>query len=114
MRRFQDSLPKSLSAKTAFVLVSIDSDHDTPFVLHAYRQAVSLPEASGVLLHGDAFSVRVLSKLLGFRYRSTGPDQFAHSNLIRVLNTSGDVAYQRVGLSGDDSAVLAAIAHAAN
>lgn len=109
MKRFQASLPGSLRARTAFVLVSIDSEHDTPAALAAYRNERALPRETWSLLHGDADSVRELAMLVGEKYRSTGPLQFAHSNLITVLNRSGEIAYQRTGLAGADAEVVEAI-----
>jgi hypothetical protein len=51
--------------------------------------------------------------ILGVKYQNLGKGQFAHSNLITVLNDKGEIAYQRTGLQGDDRVVLEAIAHAA-
>ena len=47
--------------------------------------------------------------LLGVKYQKLAQGQFAHSNLITVLNAEGEITFQREGLKGDDSPVLRAI-----
>jgi len=111
MRRIQAALPEAERRKTCFILVSFDSAHDTSAVLHAYRQEIDLPYDTWILAHGDTDAVRELAMILGVKYQKSGKDQYAHSNLITVLNDRGEIAYQRTGLQGDDSAVVAAIVH---
>lgn len=49
----------------------------------------------------------------GVRYRRLSPGELAHSNALTVLDASGAVAYQSLGLGGAGEAVAAvrALAH---
>jgi nitrite reductase (NO-forming) len=69
--------------------------------------------AGWVLLHGDAGDVRELAMLLGVRYKEDARGQFAHSNLITVLNAGGEIAFQREGLNADVSETALALTVAA-
>jgi protein SCO1/2 len=45
--------------------------------------------------------VQDLAMLLGVKYKQDAGGQFSHSNLITVLNTEGEIKFQRSGLQGD-------------
>ena len=113
MRRIQAALTATERINARFILVSFDSKHDTPAALHAYRQEVGLPTGTWILAHGNPDAVRKLAMILGVKYQKLGKDQYAHSNLITVLNDRGEIAYQRTGLQGDDRAAVDAVARAA-
>jgi len=113
MRRIEAALPAAERENARFVLVSFDSEHDTPAALHAYRQAVGLAPGAWILAHGDPAAVRELAMVLGVKYQRLGEGQYAHSNLITVLNDRGEIAYQRIGLEGDVRAAVDAVTQAA-
>jgi protein SCO1 len=102
-------LPEDRRRETAIVLVSFDVARDTPPVLQRFREQRHLDEG-WTLLHGDAATVSELAALLGVKYRLEADGQFAHSNLITVLNAEGEVIHQRKGLAGGHDDVLAALA----
>ena len=112
MRQIRDALPMAVRAQARFVLVSFDNERDTPATLHFYREQMRLGP-SWTLLHGQSDDVRELAMILGVIYAKFIQDQFAHSNMITVLNSSGEIAYQRVGLQGDISATVEAVTIAA-
>jgi protein SCO1/2 len=66
-----------------------------------------------VLLHGQSDDVRELAMVLGVKFAKDSRGQFAHSNLITVLNPEGEIAFQRAGLTGDISAAIKALTVAA-
>jgi protein SCO1 len=112
MKRIQEALPAALREKTRLVLVTFDSDHDSSAILHHYREGMRLGDG-WELLHGSPDDVRGLAMVLGVKYEEDGRGQFAHSNLITVLNPAGEIVYQRVGLTGEvSSAVNAVVASA--
>ena len=51
--------------------------------------------------------------LLGVKYKQDARGQFAHSNLMTVLNAEGEITHQRAGLQGDVSEVAQAVVLAA-
>lgn len=102
LQRVRASLPPELRAKARFVLVSFDSQRDTPAALKAYRDARAL-DVSWTLLHGKSDSVQELAMLLGTKFKQDARGQFSHSNTITILNSEGEITHQRNGLGGDVS-----------
>jgi protein SCO1 len=111
MKRIKEALPNALRVKMRLVLVSFDSDHDSPAILRQYRARMQLGD-DWVLIHGQPDDVRELAMVLGVNYAKDSRGQFAHSNLITVLNPAGEIAFQRAGLTGDISGAVNAVAAA--
>lgn len=99
LTRIQAALPPALRDEVAVVLVSFDVARDTPAVLKKYRDD-RLLGAAWTLLHGDSDAVAELAALLGVKFKQESDGQFAHSNLITVLNREGEIVHQRAGLQG--------------
>jgi len=112
MMRIQEALPPESRANARFVLVSFDSERDTSAALRIYRERMRLGTA-WVLLHGQPDDVRELAMVLGVKYARDSRGQFAHSNLITVLNSAGEIAYRLAGLESDISAAEQAVIAAA-
>ncbi len=109
LKRIQSGLPEVVRSNVDFILVSLDPERDTPFVLHAYRQKAELGNDHWTLLTGQADDVRELAVLLGVNYRRDARGQFAHSSVITVLNTAGEIAHQQAGLNHAPEETVAAI-----
>jgi protein SCO1/2 len=101
LRRIEAALPQKIRDRVDFLLVSIDNERDTPEVLHAYRESRKLPLSHWSLLHGGAEDVRELAALLGVNYRKDVRGQYAHSNVITLLNARGEIVRQLIGLNQD-------------
>jgi protein SCO1 len=65
------------------------------------------------LLHGDEESVREIAALLGVKYKQEADGSFAHSNLVTILNSEGEIVHQRAGLEVGLPAAAAALVAAA-
>ena len=109
MQRVRAALPAEVRTKAKFLLVTFDSKRDTVAALAAYRERYGLDE-NWSLIRADANAVQEFAMLLGVKYKEDARGQFAHSNLITVLNADGEIAHQRAGLQGDVSELAAAIA----
>ncbi|MCW5549789.1 MAG: SCO family protein [Opitutaceae bacterium] len=109
MTRIRDGLPPAERERVALVLVSFDTVRDTPEALRRYR-AERLLDGQWTLLHGDDDAVREIAALLGVKYRQETDGQFAHSNLITVLNAEGEIVHRRAGLRGGLEEAAAALA----
>lgn len=109
MKAVEAKLPPATLAKVDFLLISIDSKRDTPAELAIYRKKRELSRKRWTLLHGGPDDVRELAALLGVNYSQDATGQFAHTNVITVLNAEGEIAYQHMGLKQDPTALLAAI-----
>ena len=98
MKRVEAAVPGNLRTNVGFVLVSFDTERDTPAVLAAYRKSHELP-ANWILLRGGPDDVLELAALLGVKFKKDARGQFNHSNMLTVLNAGGEVAHQQVGLN---------------
>jgi protein SCO1/2 len=109
MKRLGASLPADVRAQAQFVLVSFDTARDTPAALKAFRARMNL-DGAWTLLRGDTTNVQELAMLLGVKFKQDARGQFAHSNIITILNPVGEIAHQRAGLMGDVSEAAKAVA----
>lgn len=101
LKRISAALTPEQRAKVGFTMVSFDAEHDTPAALAEYRRAWGLPKDNWTLLNGKPDDVLELAALLGVKYKQDANGQFAHSNVISVLNARGEIAYQQTGLNAD-------------
>jgi protein SCO1/2 len=101
MQRIEAALTPAQRARVGFTLVSFDPKRDTPEALAEYRRVRNLGAERWTLLRGEPDAVQELAALLGVRYKQDARGQFAHSNVITVLNAGGEIIRQQVGLSQD-------------
>jgi protein SCO1/2 len=91
------------------VLVSIDPDRDTPGRLLEFAHGSGLGER-WTLLNGADGALMELAAVLGVRYRRVSETEFVHSNLITVLDATGNIAYRQEAL-GEVAGTAAALRH---
>jgi protein SCO1/2 len=108
LTRVRSALPESVRDEAVILLVSFDSERDTTEVLRAYRSE-RLLDKQWVLLRGEPDAVRELATLLGVSYKLESDGQYAHTNLITVLNREGEVVHHRTGLRGGLEQVVGAV-----
>ena len=113
LKAIEGKLPPEVLGKVDFLLVSIDSKRDTPAELAAFREKRQLTRERWTLLRGGADDVRELAALLGVNYAEDARGQFAHSNVITLLNAEGEIAFQHAGLKQEPAPLIAAIEKAA-
>jgi protein SCO1/2 len=101
VQRIEASLNPDQRARVGFTLVTIDPRRDTPEALANYRATRSLATNTWTLLRGEPTDVQELAALLGVKYKEQADGQFAHSNLITVLNSEGEIVHQLAGLGKD-------------
>ena len=99
LQRIEAALPANLRTNTDFLLISFDSVRDTPTALKAYRAQRELSNQNWTLLRGEPDDVRELAALLGVIYKQDAKGDFAHSNVITVLNAEGEIIFQQPGLN---------------
>jgi protein SCO1/2 len=109
LKRIQASLPPESRSRIGFTLVSFDPKRDTPAALAEYRRTRQLPTESWTLVQGQPDDVLELAALLGIKFKQEANGQFAHSNVITVLNDQGEIVHQQVGLNQDIQATVRAI-----
>ncbi len=98
MKAIDKALPRGVREKVDFLLVSIDPERDTPEVLRAFRAKHELPTERWTLLRGSAEATRQLAGMVGFNYQPGSPTQYAHSLMISIMDESGVIVFQQVGL----------------
>ena len=101
MKRIEQALPENVRTNVGFVLVSFDSKRDTVDALHDYRTRNELNANRWTLLRGESDDVRELAALLGVNFKQGADGQFAHSNIITLLNADGEIVHRQTGLNGD-------------
>lgn len=99
MQRIEAALPENLRTNTGFLLISFDSERDTPAALKVYRAKRELSNQNWTLLRGEPDDVRELAALLGVIYKRDANGDFAHSNVITLLNAEGEIVFQQPGLN---------------
>jgi protein SCO1/2 len=108
MQMFSRSMPADIKGRIRFLLVTVDPDHDTLEVLRKYRRDMKL-ERRWKLLRGSGEDVRELAAVLGFNYEQIESGQFAHSNLVTVLDWRGEIVHQQNDFASDTKAVVEVI-----
>ncbi len=107
LTRIRERLPAQVRDRAVIVMVSFDTERDTPDALRRFRETRGLDE-NWILLRGTDDAVRELAALLGVKFKRETDGQFAHSNLITILSPEGEIVHQRAGLTGGiDEAVAA-------
>ena len=87
--QIEAALPEGLREETQFVMVSFDTERDTPQNLLTYAQDKGLDKDNWHWLVGSPLQTRQLATLLGVQYRDAGNGVFAHSNLVTVVDPDG-------------------------
>lgn len=103
LNRIEAALKPDVRGRVGFTLVTFDTKRDTPEALAKFRATRNLAPAGWTLLHGADDDVLELAALLGVKYKEEANGQFAHSNIITVLNGDGEIVHQLVGLGQDIS-----------
>lgn len=106
-KRIAKTRPET-AAQVRYLLVSMDHERDLPARLRAFASEHKLDLTRWTLLHGGEGDIRVLNAVLGGKYKQAPSGDFAHSNLIGVLDRDGRIVLRQEGLGGDpEGATLA-------
>ena len=98
LKQIEAALPANIRGNVDFLLVTFDTERDTPAELATYRTQHELG-TQWTLLHGDAGQVQDFAAVLGIKYKQDAQGQFSHSNVLTLLDASGQIAYQEPGLT---------------
>lgn len=86
------------------VLASFDDQGDTPDVLKKFLVKRKLDEKEWTMLSPKSQKeARELAVILGISFKKIGPGDFSHSNVISLVNRSGEIVAKIDHLSGDVS-----------
>ncbi len=112
MFRISADLRDKDRTNVGFVLISFDTERDTPKALAKFRRDRKIP-ASWTLLTAKPDDVLELAALLGVKYKKDVREQFSHSNVITLLRSNGEILVQQAGLNTDPSFAATALEKAA-
>ena len=99
MKKVEKSLPPEHTAGLKFVLITFDPINDTADVLRHYAVKRDLKQDRWLLLRGQEDDTRELAVILGSKFKRIGPTDFAHSNLIALIDGEGRVVARAKTLS---------------
>ena len=99
LKRIEAALDRE-SIEAGITLFSLDPTRDTPEKLAAYAAEQGL-SSRWTLLRAPDDQVREMAALLGVRYIRSQDGEYAHSNMISVLDEGGALAFQQKGLGPD-------------
>jgi protein SCO1/2 len=105
IKNIEDSLSGSERNKAHYVLVSFDSELDTPAKLKQFAKEKGL-DSNWTLLHGSEESVKSLSVLLDIKYEKLGLGSYDHSNKKLLLDKMGQIVYTEEGLDAPDLKIV--------
>ncbi|MBS1588727.1 MAG: SCO family protein [Bacteroidetes bacterium] len=91
--------------KVNFVLVSFDSERDIPAKLKEFANKHGL-DKNFTLLHGSENTVRNMGVLLDVQFEKDEDGNFAHSNIITVLDPYGIIRFRKEGLGQDHTQTI--------
>ena len=102
-------IAKKIAQKTGkppkMVLVSFDTEKDSPEALKSYAKKMELGD-NWNLLHGQEDSVRTISVLLGISYQKTSGNDFNHSTVISLVSKEGKIISRIEGVGADSSSII--------
>jgi protein SCO1/2 len=91
------------------LLVSFDSENDTPERLTAVVEKQKVDDARWKLARADSDDVRKLAAVLGIRFRQLPDGEFNHSTVITLLDADGVPVMSSSQLAHVDPSLLAGI-----
>ncbi|NUQ19895.1 MAG: SCO family protein, partial [Gemmatimonadaceae bacterium] len=100
-------LEHATSPDVALVLVSLDPDRDTPGRLAEYASTEGLGADRWTLLSGTDDDTRSLAAALAIRYRRVSAAELAHSNTLTLLDATGAIVRQEMGLGASETILRA-------
>jgi len=90
----------------AILMVSLDSDRDSPQALESFRQQHHIDDPRWIVARASAADVRLLAAVLGVRYRELPDQSFNHSAVITLLDRDGAIKARAEGIRAADGAFL--------
>lgn len=106
MQNIERKLEKDSIQDVKYVLISFDSDKDTPNVLKEYAVKMKFDLKRWTLIHASASDIAEIAAVLGVKYKKMEDGTFSHSNLISLLNAKGEIVYRLEGLGQNPDALI--------
>ena len=101
-------LQREAGGNVPMVLFSLDPVHDTPAVWRAFATTHDLDAEHWTLLTPAVGDLPPLAAAMGVAWQPAADGGIAHSAVIVMVDSTGHVAEQRLGLADDPAGLLAA------
>lgn len=105
MKRVEAALGDD-AARVGFVLASIDPRRDSPEKLAEFARRAELDPARWTLLGAGDADVLELAAVLGVQYRALPDGEYAHSNVLTVLDRNGEIVHRQLGLGAERASTV--------
>ena len=109
LRAIERKVQPAQSAGLRVLLVSLDSERDTPAALHDLAQTRRIDTSRWTLAHADAAAVRRIAAALNIQYKKLPDGQFSHATIISALDAGGKIVVQSAELGHADPELLRAL-----
>ncbi|MBM9547973.1 SCO family protein [Leptospira sp. 201903074] len=106
MEQLAKKIKETTGGEPRMVLVSFDSEKDTPSVLNTYKKKMNLND-HWTLLSGKEDDVRMLSVVLGINYKKVSNGEFNHSAVYSLVSKEGIVVSRVEGIGSNTDALIA-------
>jgi protein SCO1/2 len=106
MAGIQSRLGSDFGSKVHFVSITVDPERDTPAVLQRYAQGYNANLAGWTFLTGTQAEIRNVAKSYGIYYKKTPRGNVDHTFLTSLVDRSGIVRVQYMGVKFDPEEML--------
>ena len=107
MGGIQNRLGTDFGSKVHFVSITVDPERDTPAVLKRYAEAFKANYAGWAFLTGTPAEIREVAKRYGIYYKKTPRGDVDHTFLTSLVDQSGMLRVQYMGVRFDPAEFLA-------
>jgi protein SCO1/2 len=107
VRSTEAALPASTRLDLRVLLISLDSENDTPASLNALAAQRHVDLQRWTLARADAVTIRKIAAVLHIQYRQLPDGNFNHSSVITLLDKQGAIAQQTSLLGKADPELVA-------
>ena len=106
MAGLQAALGADFGPKVFFLSITVDPERDTPAVLQRYAQAHGANLAGWAFLTGTPAEIRQVARRYGIYYRKTARGEVDHTFLTSLVDQSGTLRVQYLGVRFDPDELL--------
>ena len=106
MAGLQAALGADFGPKVFFLSITVDPERDTPAVLQRYAQAHGANLAGWAFLTGTPSEIRQVARRYGVYYRKTPRGDVDHTFLTSLVDQSGTLRVQYLGVRFDPDELL--------
>ena len=101
MAQVQDELGPNFAAKTVFVSITLDPEHDTPEVLKEYAQLWGARPEGWAFLTGSPEAIRDVTRRYGIFFDKKQDGSVDHTQLTTLVDAEGQMRVQYLGARFD-------------